>query len=167
MPYPPSHMGVGLLAKAINPEKFSLTMFGLAQIVIDIQPLLNRINPALMARHTPSHSIIGAIVVMLFCMALRKPTGRLFKVSITSMAAFYGAAFGVFSHLLLDGIDHADVSKHLFWPLKIDSHLFYLVSNFQLVLICLLLGIVGIIVLQRRGEINRYMLQLKKASIKA
>lgn len=163
MPYPPSHMGVGILAKAIKPEKFSLTMFGMTQVVIDIQPMLNRINPGLMARHTPSHSIIGAIVVMLFCMALRKLVGRLVKVPITPMAAFYGALFGVFSHLLLDAIDHSDVSKHLFWPLKIDSHLFYLVSNFQLVLICLLLGIIGIIVLQRRGEISRYMLQVKKA----
>lgn len=162
MPYLPSHMGAGLLAKAINPAKFSLTMFGLTQVIIDIQPLINRINPTLLERHTPSHTIIGATMVMLLCLLLREPISKLCKVQITPAAAFYGAAFGVYSHLLLDGINHVDVSNNLFWPFNIDSHLYYLISNSRLVSICLAMGSIGIVWLYLRGEISTYLKYLKK-----
>ncbi|HYQ38464.1 MAG TPA: hypothetical protein VER09_05940, partial [Pseudomonas sp.] len=40
MPFTPLHMGPGILLKALLPTRFSLMVFGWAQIVMDLQPLL-------------------------------------------------------------------------------------------------------------------------------
>ncbi len=40
MPFTPFHMGPGLLIKAVLQGAFSLMVFGWAQIVMDIQPLV-------------------------------------------------------------------------------------------------------------------------------
>jgi len=161
MPYFPSHMGFGLMAKAIKPSRFSLVMFGATQALIDVQPLLHRINPEIFARHFPSHTIIGATVLMFVCVAFREPLGKLFKAKIDRSAAFYGAGIGVYSHLILDCVIHPDVSRIVLWPLKIKSQLYARMSEFSLVILCLILGAVGIIWLCRQGEIKKYINQLK------
>ena len=40
MPFTPLHMGPGVLVKAVFQGGFSLMVFGWAQIVMDIQPLV-------------------------------------------------------------------------------------------------------------------------------
>ena len=51
MPFTPVHMGAGMLVKAGLRERFSLMMFGWAQIVMDIQPLMVMIAGTAIARH--------------------------------------------------------------------------------------------------------------------
>ena len=40
MPFTPFHMGIGIFTKSILQGSFSLMVFGWAQIVMDIQPLV-------------------------------------------------------------------------------------------------------------------------------
>ena len=154
-------MGFGLMAKAIKPSRFSLVMFGTTQVLIDVQPLLHRINPEIFGRHFPSHTIIGATVLMLVCLAFREPLGKLFKVKIDRSAAFYGASIGVYSHIILDCVIHPDVSKIALWPLPVKSQLYARISELNLAILCLILGAVGIIWLCRQGEVKWYISQLK------
>ena len=42
MPFTPLHMGPGIAVKAVLQGSFSLMVFGWAQIVMDIQPLVVR-----------------------------------------------------------------------------------------------------------------------------
>jgi hypothetical protein len=44
MPFTPYHMGPGILIKALLQGSFSLMVFGWAQIVMDIQPLITGNN---------------------------------------------------------------------------------------------------------------------------
>ena len=162
MPYPPLHMCVGLGAKAIKPSRFSFVMFGATQIAIDLQPLLNRIFPGLMERHTPSHTLIGATIIMFTCLAFRKPLGNLFNIMIEQRAAIYGAATGAYSHILLDAIVHKDVNASLFWPFNIDSHLYGLIGDKSMALSCCVSGILGALWLGRQGKFKGYIELFKR-----
>lgn len=162
MPYPHLHMLFGLGAKAIKPSRFSFVMFGVTQIVIDLQPLFNRIYPSLLERHTPTHTLIGATIIMFICLAFRIPLGNLLKIMIDRRAAFYGAATGVYSHIFLDAIIHREVSANLFWPYRIESHLYGIMGNRSLTLACIAFGTLGAIWLWRQGKVMEYLALLKK-----
>jgi membrane-bound metal-dependent hydrolase YbcI (DUF457 family) len=162
MPYPYLHMFFGLGAKAIKPSRFSYAMFGATQIAIDLQPLFNRIYPGLLERHTPSHSILGASLIMFLCLVFRIPLGKLLNITIDRTAAFYGAAIGVYSHIILDAIIHKDVSANLFWPIRINSPLYGFFGNTTMILFCSTLGLIGSIWLWRQGKIQEYLLLYKK-----
>ena len=151
----------GLGAKATKPSRFSFVMFGATQIAIDLQPLFNRIYPSLLERHTPTHSIIGATIIMFICLAFRIPLGNLLKIVIDRRAAFFGAATGVYSHIFLDAIIHRDVSANLFWPYRIDSHLYGLMGNGSMTLACIAFGAFCAIWLWRQGKIQEYLALLK------
>ncbi|HUQ29278.1 MAG TPA: hypothetical protein VM051_11845 [Usitatibacter sp.] len=126
MPFTPLHMGPGMAVKAIAGKRFSLTMFGVAQIAMDIEPLVGMIrgSPEL---HGWTHTYVGATLigaaVLLFarplCMRLvgwwnaelvrhgiawlSSPGG------ITWGAAAAGAFVGTWSHVALDSVMHLDM----------------------------------------------------------
>lgn len=60
MPFTPLHMGLGLTIKAISPKRVSLLMFGMSQVVMDIQPLISMIMDSLELNGI-SHLIIGEL----------------------------------------------------------------------------------------------------------
>ena len=62
MPFTPFHMGPGLLFKAFLQGSFSLMVFGWAQIVMDIQPLLVLLTGQ-GHLHGFSHTYIGATLL--------------------------------------------------------------------------------------------------------
>ena len=95
----------------------------------------------------------------LACLPFRRLLGWLFQQSINSRAAVTGAFVGTYSHLLLDGIVHPDVSAGLFWPYRVESHLYGLLSWDEMTWLCLGMGAVGLVVLLLRGVVQDWIRQ--------
>ncbi len=145
MPFTPFHMGPGLLIKALLQGCFSLMVFGWAQIIMDIQPLLVLITGE-GDLHGFTHTVPGAFLLGGFSALTGKYAaeyGLQFinltrYLPITWPIAVSSAFIGTYSHLLLDSIMHADLKpfapltkKNLFfgsWPIE-TLHLFCLYSG--------------------------------------
>lgn len=166
MPFTPFHMGPGLTLKALAGERFSLVAFGLAQVVIDIEPLLGLINdwPVL---HGWTHSLIGATALGLATAAITPLAARpLLKVwnaiwrreqlhgfcesaRVSWLAAFSGALLGAWTHVLLDGVMHNDLLP--FWPWSAQRPWLHAISVETLHLACVALAVPGVVVWLWRG----------------
>ncbi|WP_394203667.1 hypothetical protein [Marinagarivorans algicola] len=153
MPFTPFHMGPGIFIKALLQGSFSLMVFGWAQIVMDIQPLLVMLSGE-GHLHGFSHTFVGAMLlailaattgkylalVGLYCFGLNQD----WKVSITWPVALMSAVIGTFSHVLLDAVMHSDVQP---WaPLHLHNAYLGWLSSEQLHLFCIATGVVGGIV---------------------
>ncbi len=168
MPFTPFHMGPALLLKALLQGCFSLTIFGWAQIVMDIQPLIVMVTGE-GKLHGSSHTLIGA-TVLLFVAAL---TGRgiligfqkiirlrePYRLELPWSIVFFSAAIGTYSHVFIDMIMHGDV--HVLWPFSTWNGILQVVSTEQLHWVCIGTGGVGIIlytvlftVKRQRAEVN-------------
>ncbi|MBL8459875.1 MAG: metal-dependent hydrolase [Zoogloea sp.] len=148
MPFTPFHMGPGLLIKAVMQGAFSLMVFGWAQIVMDVQPLVVILTGD-GHLHGFTHTWIGASLLGiasalsgkylsefgLRLMGCRRLVPILWPVAVLS------AFVGTFSHVVLDGIMHADVEP--FWPFSRDNALLGLLSVRAMHWLCLGSGLVG------------------------
>ena len=119
MPFTPFHMGPGLLIKALLRGGFSLMVFGWAQILIDLQPLvvlLRGDGPV----HGFSHTWLGAALIAPVAALSGKPLSEFGlrvlglsradqPVRIAWWVAWASAFIGTFSHVLFDAIMHADM----------------------------------------------------------
>lgn len=132
MPITPFHFGPGALIKAVAPGAFSWTMFALANVLIDLEPITLFIltgDPAHPWLHTLPGAFSVAVVTVLFgrypCEWLLRAWNRRLnsgwqvrylsvESQIAVMAAWAGALVGTFSHLLLDSFMHLDVEA--LWP---------------------------------------------------
>lgn len=154
MPFTPFHLGPGALFKAIGGKHFSFMVFGGAQVLMDIEPLIGIIQnkPIL---HGYTHTLAGALVIGIVAGLTGKPIAsfvlRLLNMlhhPLTWTAAFAGAFIGTFSHIVFDGIMHADMAP--WWPLLESNGLLGIFSLRSLHLICLLLGVLGAVFLAVR-----------------
>jgi membrane-bound metal-dependent hydrolase YbcI (DUF457 family) len=161
VPLTPFHLGPAMALKVGARRHFSLRIFALTQIAIDVESaraVLMNASPL----HGPLHSLIGATLVGLLAAVLGRyvfnalnPQLRAFLrrvegmpdwlveevVPITWTAAIIGGAVGGISHVLLDAIIHSDVSP--FWPFS-SSNPFLTDGRFYLMhYACGLLGLVG------------------------
>ena len=153
MPFTPFHKGPGLAVKALMRSNFSLMVFGWAQIVMDIQPLVAIVSGEGRI-HGFSHTYIGAALLTIFSAISGKYVGEigLFmmggsvrgKFIISWPVSFISAFIGTFSHVLLDGIMHADMRP--FYPATSDNPLLGLISIGGLHGLCLLSGLVGALI---------------------
>ena len=149
MPFTPFHMGPGLLVKALLQGSFSLMVFAWAQIIMDIQPLVVMITGE-GHLHGFSHTYVGATLIGIGSALTGKYAaelglrllGRSRDLPISSPVAIVSAVIGSYSHVLLDGVMHADVQP--FAPFILDNRLFGLVSVAALHELCLYSGILGI-----------------------
>lgn len=113
MPITPLHLGLGLAAKTAAPRYFSLTTFTLANVLIDVEPVLKVLSASDAPLHSLTHTMpVGAAIAMLSAIAVKtlRPT------VITWSAAAAGSAFGIATHLGLDALYHADVAIQLGLP---------------------------------------------------
>ncbi len=62
MPFTPFHMGPGLLVKAVAGRHFSILTFGIAQVAMDIEPLMGLMRGATVL-HGPTHTYPAACVI--------------------------------------------------------------------------------------------------------
>ena len=151
MPFTTFHMGIGVFTKALLQGSFSLMVFGWAQIVMDIQPLIVLLTGE-GHLHGFSHTYMGAVVLALFSALTGKylsEFGLLIMdiseksnpIKIAWWVVFLSAFIGTFSHVLLDSIMHSDVEP--FYPLSQENSFLGLLSIEQLHKLCLYSGLVG------------------------
>ena len=151
MPFTPFHMGPGILIKALLQGSFSLMVFGWAQIVMDIQPLIVLLTGE-GHLHGFSHTYLGATLLAVFSALSGKylsEFGLLIlgiskksnPVKIAWWVVFISAFIGTFSHVILDSIMHSDVQP--FYPISLQNNFLGLLSYDQIHKLCLYSGMLG------------------------
>ena len=154
MPFTPFHMGPGIFIKAILQGSFSLMVFGWAQIVMDIQPLIVLITGD-GHLHGFSHTYIGATLLAVFSALSGKYLSeiglRIFGISkhdnpiiISWWVSFLSAFIGTYSHVVLDSIMHSDVEPY--YPLSQVNGLLGIMTIPQLHQLCLYSALLGAII---------------------
>ena len=154
MPFTPFHMGPGIFVKALLQGSFSLTIFGWAQIVMDVQPLFVFITGEGHV-HGFSHTYIGATLLAIFSALTGKYLSELGlkivgiakksnPVNIAWWVAFVSAFIGTYSHVALDSIMHGDLEP--FYPLSQENHLLGLITVGKLYQFCLFSALIGAII---------------------
>lgn len=160
MPFTPFHIGVGLLAKAALDRRFSFVAYGLAQIAMDVEPLVGMLR-ASSVLHGWSHSLLGACLIGAFVSFLTPWLAppfwrrwnkeclhyRLDRLSdalpCSRKAILVGAFFGTISHAMLDSVMHDDL--RLFSPLS-AAQLFYRPGSGELIMqVSVLAGLIGLV----------------------
>jgi hypothetical protein len=162
MPITPFHFGPGALVKSAAPGYFSWTVFALANVLIDLEPIALFFltgDPAHPWLHTPPGAIAVAAVA---ATAGRRPCEAFLRwwnrqlspaqakwfaapSAIGRVQACVGALIGTLSHILLDSIMHVDV--RLLWPFRHENPLQGLITIEQLQWSCAIAGIVGVALL--------------------
>lgn len=160
MPITPIHFGVGILAKSAAEKRFSLSMFALANIAIDIEPItwyLLTGDPV----HGFLHTMLGATLLALACahwgrswcemllrlwnvqLSARQATWLDVVPSISTGSAFVSALVGAWSHVVLDSFMHADVRPC--WPLSDANDILGLVPLNYVYFFSALFGVWGML----------------------
>jgi len=150
MPFTPFHMGPGIVVKALLQGSFSLMVFGWAQIVMDIQPLVVMITGEGQL-HGFSHTYIGATLLAIFSALSGKYLSEIglfviglnkqWQVKIAWWVSFLSAFIGTLSHVLLDSFMHSDVEP--FFPVTTGNTLLGFISVQALHEACLYSALVG------------------------
>lgn len=158
-------MGPGLLIKALLQGGFSLMVFGWAQIVMDIQPLVVLLTGE-GELHGFSHTYLGAAVLAAVAGLTGKHLSELGlkwlqisdqpRVDIPWVVVFASAFIGTFSHVALDSIMHADVEP--LTPISAENHLFGVTSVEMLHKLCFYAGVAGVIVY---FAVNKWMARIR------
>ena len=127
MPFTPFHMGAALVLKPAAKRCFSLFAFGVAQIVMDIEPLLG-MQLGWARLHGWTHTLLGALLLaplaVLITHGLYQPIARWWNghmqvhrlqwlampLPLAVKAVWAGALVGTLSLVLLDALMHADLT---------------------------------------------------------
>ena len=136
MPFTPFHMGIGIFTKAILQGSFSLMVFGWAQIVMDLQPLIVMITGQ-GHLHGFSHTYLGASLIALFSALSGKYLSELGllilgiskrenPIKIAWWVVLLSAFIGTFSHVFLDSIMHSDVEPY--YPVSLYNPLYNIIT---------------------------------------
>lgn len=140
MPFTPFHLGPGALFKAIGGRRFSFMVFGGAQVMMDIEPLVAIVRGSAVL-HGYSHTLGGALAIGTLAGLIGRPISafvlRLLKIphyDFTWAASFAGAYVGTFSHVLLDALMHPDMRP--WWPLAEGNALLGAIDTDLLHLAC-------------------------------
>ena len=165
MPLTPFHFGPAAALKAAAPAHFSFTILCYSQVVTDHESgfyLFRGEYPV----HRFFHTYLGATLVGLACALTGRPIGQLAlrawqawfpapftgmfgpSVSIPWHAAFLSAFLGTYSHVFLDSIMHRDIMP--LSPFTTTYPMLHVVSLSFLHLLCLALGLIGVLVLPFR-----------------
>ena len=147
MPFTPFHLGPGAAFKAIGGSYFSFLVFGGAQVLMDLEPLV-RIGLGSPILHGYTHTLAGALAIGSLAAVTGKPVSEfvLTRLKITHqpiswLASGVGAFVGTFSHIGLDAIMHSDM--HPWWPFAVSNALLRYLSLRDLHVLCLFLGLLG------------------------
>lgn len=169
MPFTPLHMGPGMAVKAIAQDKFSLIIFGWAQILVDLQPLVVVLTQEGQI-HGLTHTFVGGAVLGVAAAASGKPLAEallnLFRkkekprIQISWKIAWWSGLVGGLSHVLLDALIYPDMSP--FWPFVKGNSMNVFTSR-GITAFCIYSGLAGLLVyfvwraverLSRQNSIN-------------
>jgi hypothetical protein len=166
MPFTPFHMGPALAVKAFGGPRFSLLVFGLSQIAMDIEPLARLLRGDRIV-HGVTHTYVGATAIAGLGVLIFKPLSelllRLWNVifdhhwtrtlrvtdRISWTTAVVTAFLGTWSHIFLDGLMHGDMQP--WWPFAEGNSSLGLVSRAMLHGACMLAGFLGVLALAGFG----------------
>ncbi len=161
MPLTPFHLGPALAAKAGLRHAFSLRVFVLAQVLIDVESALRLALPTGTV-HGPLHSLAGAAAAGLAAAVVGKPLVHSLTMPLRTLlarvegmpawvveqvvpvgwtAALVGGLFGGVSHALLDAVIHADVQP--FWPFTARNPFLREGSFYPMHMVTALVGLLG------------------------
>ena len=165
MPFTPFHLGPGLAIKSLIPRQFSLSMFALANVVMDIEPAYRMLRIQ-MPVHGWTHTLPGALLIaagsVLFGRYLITQGWRCYArlsdemdepFHMTWLQAWLGALIGTVSHLLLDAVMHEDL--HPFAPWSDTNPLLMTAWMLHLHLACILAGMLGMLILLGRAAFSQ------------
>lgn len=159
MPITPFHFGLGAALKSFAPRHFSFGVFCFTQVVTDTEVAASILLKSF-PLHKLFHTYAGATLVALICALIgRLISGKLKRMwnswfdaeiddplfvteKISLLAACSGAFCGAYSHVLLDSIMHSDMRP--FAPLTSVNPLLGVLSFWQIHLLCVACGVVGI-----------------------
>jgi hypothetical protein len=175
MPFTPLHMGPALALKSLTGRHFSVLMFGLTQVAIDIEPAIGMLRGADVL-HGWTHTYLGATLIGALVLALGHPLclwilrywnrelryHRLDwlaeRESLGWSAAGAGAFVGAWSHVALDSIMHADMRPWV--PVSVSNAALGWISIDALHVACVASGLLGLgiwlawrVVLRRRRAV--------------
>ena len=126
MPFTPFHMGAGLTAKAVLDGRISLISFGLAQVLMDLEPGV-RMLTGKGDLHGWTHTVVGALcigaITTLIAPFLIRPIVKRWNQELQHYRQTWltvpavsrkgsvatGALVGTLSHVVLDGVIHSDM----------------------------------------------------------
>ncbi|PQJ97433.1 DUF4184 family protein [Chromatium okenii] len=132
MPFTALHMGPGIAIKALAGQQFSVLTFGIAQIAMDIEPLLGMMRGA-ERLHGVTHTYLAAVGIAALVAMIAPLLGRSLlrrwnrelrfyhldwltaPETFTPVAVISGALLGTLSHVLLDSLMHADMTPFAPW----------------------------------------------------
>lgn len=124
MPITPFHFGPGVLFHAAAPRRVSFIAFVAANCITDVESIYNVLNGNFPV-HRFLHTFVGAAVSAAMTIALflfmrrlarSRPLPDLFgwqKLALSPVIV--GALLGSYSHVVLDGIMHADMRPFAPW----------------------------------------------------
>jgi len=145
-------MGPGMAVKAIAQDKFSLIIFGWAQILVDLQPLVVVLTHEGQT-HGVTHTFVGGAVLGAAAAASGKPMAdallNLFRkkekrpIRISWKIACWSGLVGGLSHVLLDALIYPDMSP--FWPFVQSSPMDIFTSR-GMTAFCIFSGLAGLLV---------------------
>ena len=159
MPYTPFHMGPGMALKALAGPRLSLVSFGVAQVGMDIEPLVHMLRRDHVI-HGFTHTYLGAAAIGLVALPIARPVTvwlsglwdrelRAANLSwLTEVAPrpwspiVVGTFVGTYSHVLLDSIMHADMAPLA--PFREGNPLLNWLSFGGIHLLCVASGALGL-----------------------
>ena len=159
MPFTPFHMGPALAIKAVTGRRFSVLAFGIAQVAMDIEPLVGMIRGSEVL-HGPTHTYLGAVVIgtavaavsPLICGPILRYWNRQLSLNhlgwlatpgtLERIPAIAGAFVGTISHVILDSVMHSDISPLAPWSNA--NVLRGMISIEALHQVCVLSGLLGV-----------------------
>lgn len=163
-------MGPALVIKAAGGRHFSVLVFGIAQVAMDIEPLIGIIK-GWDVLHGWTHTVLGATLIGIAVFFLAPPLCNWIlrrwnreleyhklhwlrsPEPVTRLAAASGAFVGTWSHVFLDGLMHADMLPLRPW--SADNALLGLMSIDGLYLACFISGLIGAVLWFALGYTNR------------
>jgi membrane-bound metal-dependent hydrolase YbcI (DUF457 family) len=152
-------MGPGMALKALAGPRLSLVSFGVAQVAMDIEPLVHILRGD-SEHHGFVHTYLGAtvlgFVVLPVARAVSLRLSRLWNrefradslawltepVSRLWMPIVVGAFAGTYSHVLLDSILDADMAPLA--PFRPGNSMWHVLSFGGIHIFCLMSGILGL-----------------------
>lgn len=159
MPFTPFHIGLAVILKPVAKSYFSVFAFGIAQIAMDIQPLLGLLYgwPVL---HGWTHTYLGALLIALCAFAasylLYPALIKLYNAywiwrglarfaepaRAESAALLLGSLVGTLSHVVLDSMMHGDMQPLA--PFSARNPWLGLIDHDQIYNLCSLAGLLGL-----------------------
>ncbi|MBB1076317.1 DUF4184 family protein [Rhodoferax sp. 4810] len=159
MPFTLFHLGPGMVFKAVLQQRFSIISFAIAQVAMDIEPLVGMIRGAERLHgitHTYLAAILIAVPVALFTPIVCRPLLRrwqheviyyqlpwvLTPLQFTPIAVINGAWLGTLSHVLLDSVMHSEMTPLAPWVM--NNTIYHWLSITALHHLCIISGLLGL-----------------------